>query len=229
MTTLLHIDASARQTRSHSRRLSRRFVERWLARCPSAVVLRRDIGANPPPTLTEAVIAAAFTDPAERTDAMREALRGPDELVDELVQADLIVLGTPMYNYGMPAALKAWIDLVIRVGRTFRFDLSNEHAPLIPLLSGKTLVVVSSRGEFGFQPGGERAHLNHLDPHLATIARFLGVSDGFLVTIEYDELKGERFATSVREAEARIEQLAASLVMPAGAAPGPVSGSIDWR
>jgi FMN-dependent NADH-azoreductase len=155
-------------------------------------------------------------------------LRGADALIDELVRADLIVLGTPMYNYGMPAALKAWIDLVIRVGRTFTFDASNERSPLTPLLSGKTLVVVSARGEFGFQPGGERAHMNHLDPHLATIARFLGVAHGFLVTLEYDELKGDRFAASVGAAEARIDQLAASLVLSAGT-PGPIEGPIDWR
>jgi FMN-dependent NADH-azoreductase len=211
MTTLLHIDASARVTRSHSRRLSRQFVEGWRARCPDVVVLRRDVGADPPPALSEAMIGAAFTQPSERSDAMREVLRVSDQLIDELELADVIVLGTPMYNYGMPAALKAWIDLVIRVGRTFAFDPANEQAPLTPLWSGKTLVVLSARGEFGFQPGGERATMNHLDPHLATIDRFLGVSRRFLVAVEYEELKGERFAASVREAEARIAQLVATL------------------
>jgi len=207
MTTLLHLDASARLCRSHSRRLSESFVAQWLARRPEDLVQRRDLGADPPPALSEAVIAAAFTPPDARSDADREALRGSDALIDELERADLIVLGTPMYNYGMPAALKAWIDLVIRVGRTFSFDPANEHAPLTPLLTGKTLVVVSSRGEFGFQPGGERAAMNHLDPHLATIDRFLGVSRRFLITVEYDEFKGERFEASLRSAEARIAEL----------------------
>jgi FMN-dependent NADH-azoreductase len=211
MTTLLHIDASARVTRSHSRRLSRQFIEGWQARCPDAVVLRRDVGAEPPPALSEAMIGAAFTLPSERSDAMREALRVSDQLIDELELADVIVLGTPMYNYGMPAALKAWIDLVIRVGRTFAFDPANAQAPVTPLWSGKTLVVLSARGEFGYQLGGERAAMNHLDPHLATIDRFLGVSRRFLVAVEYEELKGERFAASVREAEARIAQLVAQL------------------
>jgi FMN-dependent NADH-azoreductase len=210
MSILLHIDASARRSRSHSRRLSAEFVRLWQQRRPDDPVLRRDLGADPPSAIAEGFIAAAFTPPADRTPAMLGALRESEMLVDELERADVIVLGTPMYNYGMPAALKAWVDQVIRVGRAFSFDPSNESAPLTPLMTGKTLVVVSSRGEFGFQPGGVRAHMNHLDPHLATLAPFLGVTTTHLAAIEYDEFKGPRFERSVRDAETRVAEIVSS-------------------
>ena len=110
MTTLLHIDASGRSSRSISRDLSRRFVEAWRARRPGDHVLRRDLAETPPPLMSEAWIAAAFTPPAERTEAMRAALAWSDAAIAELEAADVVVLGAPMYNYGMPAALKAWVE-----------------------------------------------------------------------------------------------------------------------
>lgn len=80
----------------------------------------------------------------------QRALALSDELVDELERAEVLVLGTPMYNYGMPTALKGWVDHVIRINRTFSFDLARGDFPLRPILSGKTLVLLTSSGEFGF-------------------------------------------------------------------------------
>ncbi len=118
-----------------------------------------------------------------------------------------------MYNYGMPSALKAWFDQVIRVGRTFSFDLARGDWPLEPLLSGKRMVVLSARGEFGFQPGGIRAGWNHLDPHIATCAAYLGVArDGIhLVDVEYQEFHDERFSKSLADADERVDALAQDL------------------
>lgn len=213
MTTILHLDASARSARSLSRRLSRLFVENWLGHCPDDRVIRRDLAENPPPHVTEAWIAACFTQPEQRDAAMREALAWSDAAIAELEAADLIVLGTPMYNYGMPSALKAWFDQVIRIGRTFSFDLARGDYPIEPMLSGKRLVVLSGRGEFGFQPGGIRERLNQLDPHIATCARYIGVAPEAIhtVTIEYQEFGGERHERSIAEAEAKVVTLAAEL------------------
>lgn len=213
MTTILHLDASARSARSLSRRLSRLFVENWLRHCPDDRVIRRDLAENPPPHVTEAWIAACFTQPERRDAAMREALAWSDAAIAELEAADLIVLGTPMYNYGMPSALKAWFDQVIRIGRTFSFDLARGDYPIEPILSGKRLVVLSGRGEFGFQPGGIRERLNQLDPHIATCARYIGVAPEAIhtVTIEYQEFGGERHERSIAEAEAKVVTLAAEL------------------
>lgn len=213
MTTLLHIDASPRGARSLSRRLSRSFVDAWLALQPRDRVIRRDLGVAPPPFVDQAWVAAAFTPPQDRSPVMREALAWSDAALDELAAADLIVLGTPMHNYGMPAALKAWFDQVIRVGRSFSFDLARGDFPIEPMLAGKRLVVLSARGEFGFAPGGVRADMNHLDPHLATVARYIGVAPGDLhaIAVEYQEFGDARHARSLSDAQARAAGLAAEL------------------
>ena len=118
-----------------------------------------------------------------------------------------------MYNYGMPAHLKAWVDQVIRVGRTFSFDLARGDWPLEPILSGKTMVLLTSCGEFGFGLGGIREGMNHLDTHLRTASRYLGVGEIHHLAIEYQEFGDERHARSVARAHAArpalVEQLAA--------------------
>ena len=213
MTTILHIDASARHKRSISRDLSRVFIEAWLTERPHDVLIRRDLALDPPPHVTEAWIAAAFTSPAERDPSMRETLRWSDAAITEVEGADLLVIGTPMYNYGMPSVLKAWFDQVVRVGRTFSFDLARGDWPLQPLLSGKRLVVLSARGEFGFAPGGVRHGCNHLDPHIATCARYLGVADDAIETIavEYQEFGDKRHHRSLADAVGRAKERAAIL------------------
>ncbi len=118
MSTLLHIDASARVEGSISRGLSATFMDAWRAARPGDTVIRHDLGINPPGFVTEDWIAACFTPEEDRSAAQQGTLKEFDELIAELESADLVVLGTPMYSYGMPAMLKAWVDRVIRVGNT---------------------------------------------------------------------------------------------------------------
>jgi FMN-dependent NADH-azoreductase len=217
MTAILHLDASARSARSISRHLSQSFIDAWLAERPHDHVIRRDLGINPPPHVTEAWIAASFTASGDRDASMQSVLAWSDRAIAELEAADLLVMGVPMYNYGMPSALKAWFDQVIRVGRTFSFDLSRGDWPLEPILSGKQLIVLSARGEFGFSQGGIRRDWNNLDPHIATCAPYLGVARDAIrtVTVEYQEFGGERHERSRAEAEAKTTALAASLARSA--------------
>ncbi len=212
MTTVLHIDASVRTDRSLSRKLSQAFVDAWLAHRPHDTVLRRNVGHQPPPFVTEGWIAAAFTPPDARSPAMAAELAPSDAYIEELEQADLIVMGTPMYNYGMPAHLKAWFDQVIRVGRTFSFDLARGDWPLAPVLGGKPLVLLTSTGEFGFEAGGMRESWNHLDTHIQTCAHYLGVSETHHIGIEYQEFGGERHARSIACAHTEAVLLAGRLV-----------------
>jgi FMN-dependent NADH-azoreductase len=207
MTTILHIDASVRGDRSLSRKLSRAFVDHWLEREPGATILSRDIGRNPPPFVTEAWVAAAFMTPEDRGQDQHDELRLSDELIGELDRANVIVIGTPMYNYGMPSALKSWFDKVIRIGKTFTFDLARGDFPLEPVMSGKTLVVLSSRGEFGFGPGGVRENMNHLETHIFTCAHYLGVEESHLIAIDYQEFDDARHRQSVADAFAAIPVL----------------------
>ncbi len=214
MTTLLRIDASAQlEGRSLSRMLTGTFVDTFQKAAPDSRIVTRDIGREPVPAIDHRFIHAAFTPLSDREPWMAERLALSDKLVDEVRDADLIVLGAPMYNYGMPASLKAWIDHVARIGRTFSFDLGRGDFPIRPILSGKRLVVLSSRGEFGFQPGGVRAHLNTLDPAIAACSHYLGVDarDIDTVAIEYQEFKDARHQHSVETARARTTVLAREL------------------
>lgn len=216
MATVLKIDASARVTRSLSRGLTTAFIEQWLKSRPDDTLITRDVGLNPPPAMSEAWIAAAFAEPEKRTPDQREALKISDQLLEELEPADLIVIGTPMYNYGMPAALKAWIDQVIRVGRTFSFDLARGEQPIEPIVTGKTLVILSSSGEGGFEFGGTHADMNHLEPHIVTASRLLGVSNHHVIRIEYQEFGDDRHHQSIKAAHEAIPGLVKQLTQTIG-------------
>jgi len=214
MPTLLRIDASAQlEERSLTRHLTGVFTRTFLANAPDTRMIDRDVGLNPIPAIDHKFIHAAFTSPEDREPWMNERLALSDNLIDEVIAADILVIGAPMYNYGMPSALKAWIDHVARIGKTFSFDLARGDTPIEPILSGKRLVVLSARGEFGFAPGGVRAHLNALDPALAACAHYFGVArDGIeTIAIEYQEFKDERYRASFDMAETRTRDLAAKM------------------
>lgn len=211
MTTLLHIDASAQTDRSISRHLSKQFMKTWLSERPDDTVARRDLSKKPPSFVTEAWIAACFTPEVDRTVEMHEALHESDELIAELAVADLVVLGVPMYNYGMPSVLKAWVDQVVRVGKTFSFDLARGDYPVEPIFSGKTLVTVTSKGEFGFAKGDVREDLNFLDGHIESVAHYLGLTERYFVHSEFQEFADARHEKSRSTAEADTIMLAKKL------------------
>lgn len=221
MEMLLRIDSSLRGDRSLSRQLTDRFTAVWRARHPGAPVIERDLGSAPPPLVDQQWIAAAFTPEAERTETQRALLALSDDYLAEVERASIIAIGAPMYNYGMPAALKNWFDHVIRIGRTFSFDLARGDFPLEPILSGKTLVILSAHGEFGFAPGGVRAAMDHLTGHIETCARYLGVGVVHKVAIEYQEFGDDRHKASVENALAAVDALAAVLEAPRTVQPEP--------
>ena len=210
MTRLLRIDASARITRSLTRELADRFTQSWRERRPQDEIVLRDVGANPPPIISEDWIAAAFA--KDRSTDQQQLLAPSDELIAEVAGADIIVMATPMYNYGMPAALKAWFDQVVRIDKTFTFDLTRGDAPLEPILVGKTLILLTSWGEFGFAAGGPNEGRDSLTPHVRTASRYLGVETIHQVGIEYQEFGDERFEASHKAAFAALDPLVETLV-----------------
>lgn len=216
MPKVLHIDSSARaggseQQRhgSHTRRLSARFMARWRAARPQDEVMYRDVGQAPPAPVTGRWIHAAFTAPGAREPWMNDVLAESDALVDELLAADLIVAGVPMYNFNVPAQFKAYIDNIVRVGRTFGFDRARPGEPYWPLLaeSGKKLVLLTSRGDFGYGRGERLEHMNHVEPSIRTAYGYMGITDMESVAIEYDEFADERLKTSIVTAERRVDAL----------------------
>ncbi|GAA0694590.1 NAD(P)H-dependent oxidoreductase [Marinobacterium maritimum] len=218
MKTLLHIDSSVRRTdnehpghNSISKQLGHLFVDTWMNLNHQGNVIHRDLGLNPPDFITQDWIAAVFTPESERNTQQQALLRLSDVLIDELEQADLLLITAPMYNYGMPAVLKAWFDQVIRINKTFSFDLARGDFPLAPLFRGKTLVLLTSSGEFGFEPNGIRAHMNHLGPHIETLSHYLGVDSVHKIRSEYQEFADERHAQSLSQARQSIVELAHQL------------------
>ncbi len=210
MAHMLHIDASPRSDRSHTRRLTREFIDTWRKAHPADTVGYRDVGRDPPPPVDESWIAAAFTPPRERTLAMRKALRISDGLVDEFLAADVYVIGAPMYNFTVPSAFKAYIDQIVRVGRTFAFEPEDEQQPYKPLVHGKRMFVVVASGDSGYESGGRFEQLNHLDPYLRTVFGFIGITDITFIYVGNDEFGGHRLEQSVARARARIIKLIAA-------------------
>ena len=130
--TILHIDASARSDGSVSRALTQTLVETLSS--PETAIIRRDLGAAPLPAISADWVGANFTPDDQRSDVQTETLALSDELIGELEAADTIVLGVPVYNFGVPATFKAWIDLVARARKTFRYTENGPEG----LLKGKT-------------------------------------------------------------------------------------------
>ncbi|MFL1467350.1 FMN-dependent NADH-azoreductase [Marinobacter sp. HN1S83] len=230
MTHILQLDASARPGRagthehgSHSRNLTHRFVERWQSRRPGDTITYRDVGGTPPSFIDQPWIQAAFTPAQQQEPWMADTLAESDRLIDELIAADILVIGAPLYNFGMPAALKAWVDQVVRMDRTVSYDPSTPEDPFTPLLADRPrhAVILSSRGGAGFDPHGEMAHMNHLEPALSTVLEFIGISNIHSVAIENQEEGGDALAASVVAAEQRVDALVARLQGTSQAAPKP--------
>jgi FMN-dependent NADH-azoreductase len=168
---LLRIDSSARRN-SVSRQLTERFVEAWKKENPEAEVIHRDLATTHLPLITDEWTLAAHSDPVTLTPAQREALDVSYTLIDELLAADVIVIGAPMYNFTVSAPLKAWIDQVVRAGRTVLFGPNGTKG----VLKGKKVVVVTSRGG-SYRPGSPAAQFDHQEPYLRHILAFIGLTD----------------------------------------------------
>ncbi|MBC7927630.1 MAG: NAD(P)H-dependent oxidoreductase [Bryobacteraceae bacterium] len=197
---LLHIDASPRGERSHSRQLSREFVTAWKTRNPNDVVTYRDLGREPVPPVSESWIGAVYSSPEQHNPAQREAIAISDALVSELHMADIYVFGVPMYNFNVPAPFKAYIDQIVRPGHTVVFDPA---AGPRGLLSGKKMFVLTARGLSGYGPGEAAESINFQDPYLRAIFGYIGVTD---ITFIHgnDTLNSERWESSFAKARTAI-------------------------
>ncbi|MEL6112633.1 MAG: NAD(P)H-dependent oxidoreductase [Pseudomonadota bacterium] len=171
---VLRIDASARQTGSSTRTLTDRFLA--LLKDAGAVsrIVTRDL-LDGLPLLDEAWVNANFTPPTERSADAQAALSFSDQLVTELEEADLIVLGAPIYNFGVPAALKAWIDQVARAGRTFQYTPERPEG----LLKNKRAVIITASG--GTKVGSD---IDFATGYLRHVLGFMGITDVSLIAAD---------------------------------------------
>ncbi len=194
---ILVVTSSANGDSSVSNALATRFVDSVRAKNPGAHVVLRDVGANPLPHLTAETVAAIKGEPVTEAELAARALS--DSLVEELQQADTIVIASPMYNFGISSTLKTWFDHVLRAGVTFRYTSEGPEG----LLKGRKAIVIESRA--GFYSEGAGAVMDGQEPHLRAMLGFIGLDD---VTW----IRAEKLAFGPDAASESIEAAAAQLV-----------------
>ena len=209
MTKILQINSSARRVQdgqgSFSTRFATELVDALKGRNADATVTLRDLGANPHPALDESALGALFT-PADKRSAEQNAIvAANDGLIAELLAHDVIVIGVPMINFGVPAQLKNWIDAVARAGTTFRYTATGPEG----LVSGKKVYIVSSRGGFHIGQPTDEGVTNYL----RTFLGFLGMKDVEFVYLEGLNMGPEAVENAVNGARERIAELTGEVTL----------------
>ena len=197
---LLHIDSSPQGFDSVSRGLSARVIDRMRLAEPTLRVVRRDLGSEPVPHLTQSAVAAIRRGEAA-TQEERVALALSDSLIDELAGASLIVIGSPMYNFGMASQLKAWFDYVVRAGKTFTYGETGPRG----LLADKRVFVVESRG--GVYSAGPMAFFDHQEPHTRNLLAFIGLTDIHFIRAEGLAMGRDNREQAIADASRTIDSL----------------------
>lgn len=190
--TVLRIDASARHNGSETRALTQRIIDRL---APQSLI-QRDLAAAIP-SLDADWLAASWTPEDQRSDAQRETLVLSDSLIAELQAADTLVIGTPIYNFGIPAPLKAWIDQIARAGVTFRYTEAGPEG----FMTGKRAIIAIASG--GTQVGSD---IDFASGYLRHILGFLGITDVQFIAADLLMIDAE---ASHAKANAALEALAA--------------------
>jgi FMN-dependent NADH-azoreductase len=199
--TILQIDSSPLGDHSISRKLTAKTIARIKAAHPEARVVTRDLGSSPLPHLDGLTLGSFFTPPEQRNAALHAAVKSSDEAIDEVLAADIIVIGAPMWNFGIPSALKAWIDHVVRRGRTFKYGAAGPESLLPP---GKRVIIVSSRG--GVYSDGPMKAMDYQETYLRAVLGFIGLHDVVFVRAEGVAMGPDAVTAALEAAEAQLQQ-----------------------
>ena len=195
---VLEINASARRAGSASRELTRDLINALDDRYGNVRTIRRDL-SDGIPFVDEAWVEANFTPEASRTDKHREALAFSDSLVSELQAADIIVIGAPMYNFSIPASLKAWIDMVTRARLTFQYT---ENGPEGLLKGKKAYLIVATGGVAVGSP------MDFATPYLRHALGFIGIDDVEIIAADRLNSQAEESMDAARSSIAELIHLA---------------------
>jgi FMN-dependent NADH-azoreductase len=202
---VLQINSSARREASHSTRLANRIVQRLRDADPDAMLTVRDLGLEPHPVLDEPALGALFTPASQRTPEQVARVALDDALIAEIQAADVVVLGVPMYNFGVPASLKNWIDAIARVGVTFSYTEKGPEG----LLKGKKVYVALTRGgKYRNTPADTQV------PYLNTVFSFLGMNDIAFVYAEGLNMGADAEQMAINSAHQQIEEALYPLAPP---------------
>jgi FMN-dependent NADH-azoreductase len=200
MTKVLIIRSSAALSHAVSNGLVDAYKADYAKAHPDATIIDHDFGANPLPVISGHNISGLGPDP--QTPEAKAFVETSDALVAELIEADYLIIGSPMYNLGISALLKTWLDYVTRAGKTFKYT-ENGPAGLLP--AGKKALVIATRG--GFYSEGPAAGYDHQVPHLKSMLMFLGITDIEIVYAESLNMGPEPKAEAITQATAKLKTL----------------------
>jgi FMN-dependent NADH-azoreductase len=198
MAHLLHLDTSIRTEGSRSRRLSAYYSGRWRAKNPGGTTTYRDLALDPVPHLDHTAVSAGYVAASERSSEQVAALALTEKLTDELIAADTVLIGLPLYNFGPPSTFKAWFDRIVVPDLT------------VGKLGDKEFVIVTARGG-GYSPGTPREGWDHREPWLRHALSTLGVDDAVFIDTELTLARESPAMTHLDLGDAEDESLAAAL------------------
>ena len=208
---LLIINSSPRTFCSHTRRLTGIFASYCLMMDSKSEITYRDLGLEQVPHISEQWISGAFKEPEARSVDEVNALALSDVYIKELREADVIVVGVPMYNFSIPSSLKAYLDQVIRINETWILDRGNTRNPYIGLLREKKLILIQSRGAVAYDKGGYYHHLDFQSTYLKAIFSMIGIKDTQEVTVNGEITDRNELARSSECAMDQIRAIVESL------------------
>lgn len=204
MKDLLVINSSARSSRSITRQLTHYTGEQWSSADPKRTLHHLDVGLQPPSPINESWIAAAYTPLPQRTQAMQDALRESDLYVDQLIAADAIVIGAPLYNFGPPAQLKAFFEQSVRIGRTFDFG-SDPEIPYVGLLPDTPVLVITSSGATVASSGDALHQRTYLEPEVRSVLSLMGLNRVTFACVDGQQADPDYLSAAIARARQTIE------------------------
>jgi FMN-dependent NADH-azoreductase len=178
VTTLLRVDASSRKDTSHSRRMADELLASLVAAWPALNICDRDLGAGPAPSIDSRYVAAMLTTFTKEQSAASAELAMSEAFIDELERADMVLISTPVHNYTVPASLKAWIDHIVRIGRTFKSTATGK----VGLLNDRPTFVVAASG--GYFSSTEARQPDFFTPYVDAVLRTIGIHDVHHIRLE---------------------------------------------
>jgi FMN-dependent NADH-azoreductase len=205
MKNILLIQSSPRGSDSYSHQAARSIVNELQARDPGSKLVVRDLAQNPPPHVDLHFIGGMHVAPEKRTSEQTSALAVSDTLIEELLSADTVVIAAPMHNFGVPSRLKAWIDHVVRAGRTFSYGASGPQG----LVKNKRAIVVLASG--GVYSSETMKAFDFAEPYLRTILGFIGIKDVDVVRVEGIASSAIGPEKALAAAHAHCKQIAAQI------------------
>lgn len=199
--TILHIDSSPLGERSVSRKLTAKVLAEVHAKHPGSKTITRDFGADPLPHLNALTLGSFFTPPDQRDATLTAAVKLSDQAVDEVLAADVIVIGAPMWNFGIPSSLKAWIDHIVRAGRTFKYGATGVESLIPP---GKKVIIISSRG--GVYSEGPMKIMDYQETYLKAVLGFIGLTDVAFIRAEGVAMGEDAVKNALQAAETQLTE-----------------------